>query len=74
MPPLPVDRYLEALTAHSKQFVEALQGADLQQRVSTCPEWTIYQLIEHLVQSHRWATAIVARRVFSTFDPREGRS
>ncbi|MFN2496884.1 MAG: maleylpyruvate isomerase family mycothiol-dependent enzyme [Pseudonocardiaceae bacterium] len=71
MAPLPDDRYLEALTAQSTRFAQALQGTDLQQRVPTCPEWTIYELTEHLGQAHRWAAAIVARRATSPVDPRE---
>jgi uncharacterized protein (TIGR03083 family) len=71
MAPLRHDRYLEALTAQSVLFVEALVGADLQQRVPTCPEWTIYQLAGHLGQAHRRATAIVARRALNWPDPGE---
>lgn len=69
MAPLSDDRYFEALIAQSAQFAEALQGADLQQRVPTCPEWTLYRLTEHLGQAHRMATAIVARRITTPIDP-----
>lgn len=61
MAPLRADRYLDALTAQSALFAEALSGADLQQRVPTCPDWTLHQLTEHVGQAHRWATAIVTR-------------
>ncbi|MGH3794213.1 MAG: maleylpyruvate isomerase family mycothiol-dependent enzyme [Pseudonocardiaceae bacterium] len=63
------DRYLESLTAQSAQFAGALRGADLQQRVPTCPEWTLYRLTEHLGQAHRFATEIVARRATALVDP-----
>lgn len=56
------DRYLDALTAQSALFAEALAGADLQQRVPTCPDWTLHQLAEHVGRAHRGATAIVTRR------------
>ncbi|MGH4010692.1 MAG: maleylpyruvate isomerase family mycothiol-dependent enzyme [Pseudonocardiaceae bacterium] len=55
------DRYLDALAAQSTLLAEALAGAELQQRVPTCPDWTLYQLAEHVGQAHRWATAIVTR-------------
>ncbi|MGH3828918.1 MAG: maleylpyruvate isomerase N-terminal domain-containing protein [Pseudonocardiaceae bacterium] len=62
MAALPNDRYLDALTAQSALFAEALAGADLQQRVPTCPDWTLHRLAEHVGQAHRWVTAIVTRR------------
>ncbi|MGH3918160.1 MAG: maleylpyruvate isomerase family mycothiol-dependent enzyme [Pseudonocardiaceae bacterium] len=65
------DRYLDALTAQSALFAEALTGADLQQRVPTCPDWTLHQLAEHVGQAHRWVTAIVARRCTSLPEPGE---
>lgn len=61
MAPLRTDRYLDALIAQSTLFAEALVGADLRQRVPTCPEWTLYQLTEHLGHVHRGVTAIVTR-------------
>lgn len=65
MAPLADDRYLAALTVESTRFAHALQGADLRQRVPTCPEWTIYQLAEHLGQAHRRVTALVTRQATS---------
>ncbi|MGH3771518.1 MAG: maleylpyruvate isomerase family mycothiol-dependent enzyme [Pseudonocardiaceae bacterium] len=70
MAPLCTDRYLDALTVQSALFAEALHGADLQLRVPTCPEWTLYRLAEHLGQVHRWCTAIVTRRATAPLDPR----
>jgi len=65
------DRYLDALTSQSAQFAEALWRADLQQRVPTCPDWTVYQLTEHLGHAHRWATAIITRRATAPVTFRE---
>ncbi len=62
------DRYLDALAAQSALFAEALHGADLQQQVPTCPEWTLYQLAEHLGQAHRWVTAVISRRATAPLD------
>ncbi|MGH3939903.1 MAG: maleylpyruvate isomerase family mycothiol-dependent enzyme [Pseudonocardiaceae bacterium] len=64
-------RYFEALSGQSDQLAEALRGADLQQRVATCPEWTVYQLAEHLGQAHRWVTAIVTRRATTPVNVKE---
>lgn len=61
MAPLRQDRYLDALAEQSALFAQALVGADPQQRVPTCPDWTLHQLTKHLGQTHRWATAIVTR-------------
>ena len=69
MDPLRNDRYLDALMTQSALFAEALHGADLQQRVPTCPDWAIYQLTEHLGQAHRWGTAIVTRPATTPPDP-----
>ncbi|HEU0088076.1 MAG TPA: maleylpyruvate isomerase family mycothiol-dependent enzyme [Pseudonocardiaceae bacterium] len=71
MAPLADGRYLEALPAQAVLFAEALEGADLQQVVPTCPEWTLYQLTEHLGKAHRWACAIVSQRSTAPPDPRE---
>jgi uncharacterized protein (TIGR03083 family) len=71
MAPLREDRYLDALTGQSMLLAATLSGADLQQRVPTCPDWTLYQLVEHLGQVHRWATAIVTRPAPTPPDPSE---
>ncbi|HEY6421842.1 MAG TPA: maleylpyruvate isomerase family mycothiol-dependent enzyme [Pseudonocardiaceae bacterium] len=65
------DRYLDALTAQSEHFAEALYGADLQQRVPTCPEWTLHQLTEHVGQTHRRVTAVLTRPGGGPPDPAE---
>ncbi|MGH3828019.1 MAG: maleylpyruvate isomerase family mycothiol-dependent enzyme [Pseudonocardiaceae bacterium] len=69
MAPLSHDRYLDALSAQSALFAEALPGADPQLPVPTCPGWTLHRLTEHLGQAHRWATAIVTRRATAPLDP-----
>ncbi len=71
MAPLRDDRYLDALTVQSVLFAKALHEADLQQPVPTCPDWTLYQLAEHVGQAHRGATMIVTRRATTAPDPRE---
>jgi uncharacterized protein (TIGR03083 family) len=65
------DRYLDTLSGQSALFADALVGADLQQWVPTCPDWTLRQLTEHLGRAHRWSTEIIARRLTSQPDPGE---
>ncbi len=72
MTPLRNDRYLDALTVQSALFAEALTGAELQQRVPTCPDWTLHQLAEHVGQAHRWVTAIVTRPALTPPEPTLG--
>jgi uncharacterized protein (TIGR03083 family) len=68
MAPLRDDRYLEALTVQSALLAEALAGADVTLPVPSCPEWTLQQLAEHVGRAHRWATAIVTRRLTTAPD------
>jgi uncharacterized protein (TIGR03083 family) len=72
MAPLRDDRYLDALAAQSALLAEALLGVDLQQRVPTCPDWTLHQLAEHVGQAHRWATALVTRPALTPPEPTLG--
>jgi uncharacterized protein (TIGR03083 family) len=65
------DRYLDALIAQSALFADALIGAELRQRVPTCPEWTLQQLVEHVGRVHRQARAIVTRDATAPPDPGE---
>ncbi|MGH3929384.1 MAG: maleylpyruvate isomerase family mycothiol-dependent enzyme [Pseudonocardiaceae bacterium] len=71
MAPLSNDRYLRALVDQSAQFADALQSADLQQRVPTCPQWSLYRLTEHVGQTHRWVKEIVVQRATAPVDPGE---
>ncbi|HEX8761263.1 MAG TPA: maleylpyruvate isomerase family mycothiol-dependent enzyme [Pseudonocardiaceae bacterium] len=71
MAPLRDDRYLDALTVQSALFAEALRGADLRQPVPTCPDWTLYQLAEHVGQAHRVVTELITNRVTAPPNPAE---
>jgi len=68
MAPLRSDRYLDALTAQSALLAEALADADVTLPVPTCPDWTLWQLVEHLGRAHRWAARIVSRRLTTAPD------
>ncbi len=71
MAPLRDDRYLDALTAQSARFVEVLRAADLKQPVPTCPDWTLYQLAEHVGQVHRGVTELITNRITTPPNPSE---
>jgi len=49
----------EGLHQHTAGFAEALESADPDQRVPTCPEWPLRVLTGHVGQAHRWAASIV---------------
>jgi len=68
MAPLRSDRYLDALTTQSALMAEAVAGADVTRPVPTCPDWTLWQLVEHVGRAHRWVAEIVSRRLTTTPD------
>lgn len=62
MAALRYDRYLDALTTQSELLAAALAGADTRQRVTTCPDWTLRQLAEHVGHVHRGTTTLITQR------------
>lgn len=62
------DRYLDALADQSALLANALADADLALQVPTCPGWTLRQLAEHVGRVHRWAAAIISRRLTTAPD------
>lgn len=52
-------KHLDHLTAEVTAFRDVLTEADLNATVAACPGWLIRDLVLHLGQVHRWATAIV---------------
>lgn len=71
MAPLDDDRYLDALVAQADRLAAVLPGANLQQQVPTCPDWTLHQLAEHVGQAHRWAAALVAEQITTPINPHD---
>ncbi|WP_329518732.1 maleylpyruvate isomerase family mycothiol-dependent enzyme [Spirillospora sp. NBC_01491] len=55
---LDVERLAEGLWEQSGLFADAVDGADPDGRVDTCPEWRIRDLVVHLGQAHRWAAGV----------------
>lgn len=54
--PLP---YLDYLAAAVDEFARVLERGELSTPVRSCPGWTLADLGEHLVETHRWALSQV---------------
>ena len=54
-------RVLELITADAARVAGLIAEADPDRRVPSCPDWTLAELVAHLGEVHRWATAIVTR-------------
>jgi len=65
-----MDDYAAALTEQNRMLGELLQGADWSVPVSTCPGWTLLQLLRHVGRGDRWAAQIIADRADASLDPR----
>ncbi|MFB9689555.1 maleylpyruvate isomerase family mycothiol-dependent enzyme [Amycolatopsis plumensis] len=52
-------RLAAGLREHTAGFAAAVENADPDRRVPTCPEWPLRVLVGHVGQAHRWAASIV---------------
>lgn len=59
---LSYDRYCEEVTVQTALLRQALDGADLQAGVPTCPAWTLRELAVHVGGATRWMNEIVRSR------------
>jgi uncharacterized protein (TIGR03083 family) len=67
-------QYAEGLTEQTVAFVRAVEGAEPDARVPTCPQWQVRDLVGHIGQGHRWAAEIVRTgRPSAVPDPRDAR-
>ncbi|MFZ0834754.1 MAG: maleylpyruvate isomerase family mycothiol-dependent enzyme [Mycobacterium sp.] len=66
--------FATALVEENNAFADALRGADPATPVTTCPGWTLKQLMRHVGRGDRWAAQIVADRLTVPLDPREVRN
>jgi uncharacterized protein (TIGR03083 family) len=53
-------QHCDALEAEVAVLAAALEGADVDRVVPTCPEWSVADLARHVGQVHRWAERLVA--------------
>ena len=59
---LDLNGYLAVLATESRELAAAAAEAGLDAPVPTCPGWTINDLVLHVGEVHRWATAAVANK------------
>ena len=55
-----LNAYLAVLASEAAVLASAADDAGLGADVTTCPGWTVADLVLHLGEVHRWATAVVA--------------
>jgi uncharacterized protein (TIGR03083 family) len=54
--------YLSVIASEATQLASAADEAGLDAFVTTCPGWTMNDLVLHVGEVHRWATAAVAAK------------
>lgn len=59
MPLLPPEESLAALRLEGAELARRAEGG-LDAPVRSCPEWNVWDVVEHTGSVHRWVTAIVA--------------
>jgi uncharacterized protein (TIGR03083 family) len=52
-------QHCDHLEVEIERFATALEAANVEARVPSCPEWNVYQLAEHLGTIHRWSEYLV---------------
>lgn len=57
-----LEGWIERLAHDGEAMAVAVERADLDARVPTCPDWNVRDLTRHLGMVHRWATGYVAER------------
>ena len=62
-------RLVEALHEHTVGFAKAVEGADPEARVPTCPEWPLRVLVGHIGQAHRWSAGNIRTGPSAVPDP-----
>ncbi|MDX6717744.1 MAG: hypothetical protein QOH30_4302, partial [Baekduia sp.] len=60
--PMDLNGYLAVLAAEATTLAVAAEEAGLAADVPTCPGWSVADLVLHLGEVHRWATAAVASK------------
>lgn len=62
--------YAAALIEQNRLLGELTRDADPSTPISTCPGWTLQQLVRHVGRGHRWAATMVTERATEAADPR----
>src|SRR5262245_34042735 len=68
-----IAEHIDALRRDGALFITAVDAADKDAMVPSCPEWTVRELAHHMGRVHRWAATYVlqARPERMTDDERE---
>ncbi|MBP2048231.1 uncharacterized protein (TIGR03083 family) [Streptomyces griseochromogenes] len=61
-PNLTSSRYTSELRREAARLADASRGIPLSEPVTTCPGWTLGDLVRHVRQGHDWATTILTAR------------
>ncbi|MFJ2868348.1 maleylpyruvate isomerase family mycothiol-dependent enzyme [Kitasatospora sp. NPDC087314] len=67
-----ITEHIDALRREGVLLADAAARTDLAAPVPTCPEWQLSDLLRHVGQVHRWATAYPSRGLHAPLDE-EGR-
>src|SRR5690349_20977123 len=57
------ERYVAEFAAETSRLAGIASGLDPARKVSTCPEWTVRDLVTHVGRGHRSATTVVEERL-----------
>ena len=63
-----LNSYLAVLAAEATALAAAADEAGLEAPVPTCPGWTVNDLVLHMGEVHRWATAVLTSRATKLSD------
>ena len=61
------------LLGETRALGDVIRSADPGTPVSSCPGWTMNQLLKHVGRGNRWSAQIIGERRFEPLDPREVR-
>ncbi len=68
---LDTDRLLAEVASSTDTLAGLTSSADPATQVTTCPDWTLRQLVTHIGRAQRWAATIVATRAAEPIPFRE---
>lgn len=63
-----ITEHVEQMRIETQRLVERIAATGLATAVPTCPGWTMRDLAVHTAMAHRWAAAVIERRVQSRTD------
>jgi len=67
-----IEEHIAALRREGERMAQAVERADLDAAVPTCPDWTVRELTRHVGRTHRWAATYVREGRTAMMSPEEG--